>query len=74
MKENAKKVRDAVKARFQSLRSDENGMEAAQVILILAIVLIALVPIIRIIVSKVKAQGTNASTCLDGATVTSATC
>ena len=71
---NLRKVMDAVKARFQSLRSDENGMEAAQVILILAIVLIALVPIIRIIVSKVKAQGESASTCLDGATATSATC
>ena len=66
MKENVKKVKDAVKARFESLRNDENGMEAAQVILILAIVLIALVPVIRIIVNKVSEQGSKAQSCIDG--------
>ena len=66
MKKNVKKIKDTMKARFQALRNDENGMEAAQVILILALVLLALIPIVRIIISKVSQAGSSASTCLTG--------
>lgn len=65
MKENMKKMKDAMKVRFQALRNDENGMEAAQVILILALVLIALIPIVRYIITKVSASGTSAASCLN---------
>ena len=65
---------DCLKARFQSLHNDENGMEAAQVILILALVILGLVPIIRTIVSKVAQQGNLASNCLDQATSVNSTC
>ena len=71
---NIGKIKSIVKNRFTSLHNDENGMEAAQVILILAIVLLALIPIVRIIVSKVQGQGDKASSCLDGATTSTATC
>jgi len=68
VKENVKKIKDTMKARFQALRNDENGMEAAQVILILALVLIALIPIVRFIIEKVRASGQTASNCLDANT------
>ena len=73
MKENIKKIKDTMKARFQALRNDENGMEAAQVILILALVLLALIPIVKIIINKVGAAGTKTSTCLDASQACSPT-
>ena len=56
------KIKGAVSARAAALRSDENGMEAAQVILILGIVVIVLLPVIGLIVNALKAQGTKVVT------------
>ena len=65
-----KRLFDYSLLRFESLRNDENGMEAAQVILILALVILGLIPIIRTIVNKVAQQGQSAINCIDAVQVT----
>jgi Flp pilus assembly pilin Flp len=61
-----KKFKDAMSARMAALRADENGMEAAQVILILAIVVVVLIPVITLIVNALKAQGTKVVSGING--------
>lgn len=59
-----KKIAQKFKNRLLGLRTDERGMEAAQVIMILVIVIIALVPLITNIVNGITAQGNTAATCI----------
>jgi Flp pilus assembly pilin Flp len=61
-----KKFKDAMSARMAALRADENGMEAAQVILILAIVVVVLIPVITLIVNALKSQGTKVVSGING--------
>jgi len=53
-------MREAVLRRWIMWRADERGMEAAQVILILAIVAAILFPIISGIVAAIEDQGNDA--------------
>jgi Flp pilus assembly pilin Flp len=62
-----KKMIDSIRNRFDALRADEQGMEAAQVILILVIVVVALIPLINGIVSSIQKQGSTASTAINNA-------
>ena len=55
-----KKTLDAFNARLAALRDEEKGMEAAQVILILVIVVIGLIPIFNKIYSAISKQGSTA--------------
>ena len=54
------KTLDAVRARFASLREDEQGMEAAQVILILVLVVIALIPMFQFVRNQIGTAGSSA--------------
>ena len=65
-----KKIAIFFKTRFEALRADETGMEAAQVILILAIVVAILVPIILKIVNTIATKGSSVNTCIGGVTTT----
>lgn len=65
MNKNIKKVTAYFRARFTALRADESGMEAAQVILILALVLIGLVPVVNSIITRIKTKGSEACTQID---------
>lgn len=56
-----RKLMTNFRERTSSLRSDENGMEAAQVILILVIVVIALIPLINLIVGAITSRGQQAA-------------
>ena len=47
--------------RFNMLREDERGMEAAQVILILVIVVVGLIPVITMIRNAISAKGAGAA-------------
>lgn len=60
------KFKNAVASRSAALRNDENGMEAAQVILILAVVVVVLLPVIGFIVTALKNQGTKVTNGING--------
>ena len=53
------KVWDSVHARFASLDKGEEGMEAAQVILILTVVVIALIPMFTFLRNRIAAAGSG---------------
>jgi Flp pilus assembly pilin Flp len=55
------KIKSAIANRAAALRSDEKGMEAAQVILILVIVVIVLIPVINLIAGELTRQGSRIS-------------
>lgn len=57
-----KRILDNIRSRFAALRSDENGMEAAQVILILAIVVALIIFVILPLVRALSSKGTSAIT------------
>jgi Flp pilus assembly pilin Flp len=62
-----KKLTETFRNRLATLRENENGMEAAQVILILVIVVVALIPIINGIVTAIRNQGTKATNAINNA-------
>lgn len=55
-----KRVTDAITAKFLQFQANERGMEAAQVILILAVVVAILFPVISGIVGAIEQQGNDA--------------
>lgn len=55
-----KRVTDAITAKFLQFQANERGMEAAQVILILAVVVAVLFPVISGIVGAIEQQGNDA--------------
>lgn len=55
-----KRLTEAVTRKYLLMRANESGMEAAQVILILAIVAAVLFPIISGIVGAIEDQGNDA--------------
>lgn len=55
-----KKITEALTAKYLEIRADEKGMEAAQVILILAIVAAVLFPVISGIIGAIENQGNDA--------------
>jgi Flp pilus assembly pilin Flp len=52
------------RGRMSALNNDERGMEAAQVILILALVVIVMIPVFNAIMNAMSSQGTKAATCI----------
>ncbi len=60
------KISNTIKNRVAAYRADESGMEAAQVILILAIVVVVLLPVIMLIVNALKNQGTAVTNGING--------
>jgi Flp pilus assembly pilin Flp len=62
-----KKLTETFRNRLATPRENENGMEAAQVILILVIVVVALIPIINGIVTAIRNQGTKATNAINNA-------
>jgi Flp pilus assembly pilin Flp len=56
-----------IRAHMAAARN-EDGMEAAQVILILVLVVLGLIPIIKMITDKLKAKGTEVGASIDGTT------
>lgn len=57
----AKKAYAAIRGRFNALSSDEQGMEAAQVILILMLVIVGLFPIISTIKNNLATKASSAN-------------
>lgn len=55
----------SMKNRFGALHRNESGMEAAQVILILFLVVVFLIPILWIIKGKLGDKGTDIGNCID---------
>lgn len=55
-----KKITEAMTAKYLQFRNNESGMEAAQVILILAIVAAVLFPVISGIIGAIENQGNDA--------------
>lgn len=53
------KIKSAIANRAAALRSDEKGMEAAQVILILVLVVVLLIPVINLIATELNKQGSK---------------
>jgi Flp pilus assembly pilin Flp len=62
-----KNFMNTLRNRAAALRENENGMEAAQVILILVIVVVALIPIINGIVAAIRNQGQKATDAINNA-------
>lgn len=60
------KFKSMIKERMASLRSDENGMEAAQVILILVVVVLVLLPIIVKLAKGLSSKGDSTSNDITG--------
>ena len=60
------KFKAAVKDRYAALRASEDGMEAAQVILILAVVVVVLIPVISMIVGALQGQGEKITNNING--------
>jgi len=54
------KTLDSVRERFAALKQDEEGMEAAQVILILILVVIALIPMFTFVRNRIGQAGSSA--------------
>lgn len=54
------KTLDTLRARFAALNEDEQGMEAAQVILILVLVVIALIPMFQFVRTRIGSTGSSA--------------
>lgn len=57
-----KKAYAAIRGRFNALSRDEQGMEAAQVILILMLVIVGLFPIINTIKNNLATKASSANT------------
>lgn len=55
-----KRIAEAMTAKFVQFQANERGMEAAQVILILAVVAAVLFPVISGIVGAIENQGNDA--------------
>ena len=55
------KTFDVVRGRFANLHDDEQGMEAAQVIMILVLVVIGLFPMFTFLKNQLDEQGSSAA-------------
>lgn len=66
MMEKMKNLKNSIINRVSALRSDENGMEAAQVILILVIVVVVLIPVITTITNALKTRGNEVVNGING--------
>lgn len=62
-----RKVIDSFRTRLAALRADENGMEAAQVILILVLVVIGLLPVLNLIKNAISSQGVKVASGISNA-------
>jgi Flp pilus assembly pilin Flp len=60
------RIIDAFRSRFQALRNDERGMEAAQVILILVVVVGLIVAVIVPIQNALKTRGAAVNNSITG--------